>query len=40
MSYPVIAVPAILIMMATLFYLIRRITQLTHLELEDIMAQQ
>jgi hypothetical protein len=36
LSYPVIALPAMVIMIAALFYLFRRICQLTHLELEEI----
>ncbi len=37
LSFPVIAVPATLVMMLALFYLFRQITKLTHLELEDIL---
>lgn len=36
LSYPVIAVPMMLIMMGTLFYVFRSIKQLTHLTLEDV----
>lgn len=36
LSYPVIALPAMLVMMAALFYLFRKICQLTHLELDEI----
>ncbi len=36
LSFPVIAVPAMVIMMFALFYLFRRIRQLTHLGLEDV----
>lgn len=36
LSFPVIALPAMLIMAAALFYLFRRIRQLTHLNLEDV----
>ncbi len=39
LSYPVIALPSTLVMMATLFYLLRRIQALTGLELEDIFRQ-
>lgn len=39
MSYPVIFVPAMIILMSAFFYLFRRITKLTHLQLEDIMIQ-
>ncbi len=35
-SFPVIALPATCVMMVALIYLFRRIKQLTHLELEDI----
>lgn len=37
LSFPVIAVPAMLVMMAALFYLFRRIKQLTQLDLDDIL---
>ncbi len=40
LSFPVIAVPAMLIMMAALFYLFRSINKLTHLKLEDIIVHQ
>jgi len=36
LSYPVIALPAMLVMMGALFYLFRRICQLTHMELDEI----
>ena len=36
LSFPVIAVPSTLILMGALFYLLKGITQLTHLQLEDI----
>jgi hypothetical protein len=36
LSFPVIAVPAMLVMVAALFYLFRRIRQLTHMGLEDV----
>lgn len=36
MSYPVIFVPAMIILMGAFFYLFRQITKLTHLDLEDI----
>ncbi len=36
LSFPVIALPSTLILMAALIYLMKGITQLTHLELEDI----
>jgi hypothetical protein len=37
LSYPVIVVPSMLIMVATLFYLFRSIRRLTQLELEQIL---
>lgn len=40
LSFPVIAVPATIIMMLALFYLFKRIKALTHLELEDILITQ
>ncbi len=40
LSFPVIAVPATIIMMLALFYLFKRIKALTHLELEDILINQ
>ena len=36
LSFPVIALPATLVMMGALFYLFRKICQLTHLELDEI----
>lgn len=39
LSYPVIAVPAMIVMIATLFYLFRNIKKLTHLNIEDIMQE-
>lgn len=36
LSFPIIAVPAMLVMMFALFYLFRRIRALTHLGLEDV----
>jgi len=40
LSFPVIAVPAMIIMMFALFYLFRNIKRLTELDLEDIIQQQ
>lgn len=40
LSFPVIAVPAMIIMMCALFYLFRSIKQLTELDLDDIIQQQ
>jgi hypothetical protein len=40
LSFPVIAIPATIIMMFALFYLFKRIKALTHLELEDILISQ
>ncbi len=40
LSFPVIALPATIIMMLALFYLFKRIKALTHLELEDILINQ
>ncbi|GAB3105764.1 MFS transporter [Aestuariicella hydrocarbonica] len=40
LSFPVIAVPATLVMMGALFYLFSRIKHLTQLELDDILIQQ
>jgi len=40
LSFPVIAVPATIVMMFALFYLFKQIKKLTHLELEDILKQQ
>lgn len=37
LSYPVIALPMVIIMMGTLFYVFRSIRLLTHLTLEDIL---
>lgn len=37
LSYPVIALPAMAIMVFTLFYLFKNIKSLTHLDIEDIM---
>ncbi len=39
LSWPVIAVPSTLILMATLFYLLSQIKKLTHLEFEDIFIE-
>jgi len=39
LSFPVIAVPAMIISVFALFYLFRQIKNLTHLELEDILIQ-
>ena len=39
LSYPVIALPAMAIMIFTLFYLFSNIKKLTHLNLEDIMHE-
>ena len=39
LSFPVIAIPATLIMMGALFYLFRRIKQLTQLTLEEIINE-
>jgi hypothetical protein len=36
LSYPVIALPMMIIMMGTLFYVFRSIRQLTHLTLEEV----
>ncbi|MEH6558785.1 MAG: VC0807 family protein [Oceanicoccus sp.] len=36
LSFPVIAVPSTIVLMGTLFYLLRHIQKLTHLKLEDI----
>ncbi len=36
LSYPVIALPAMLVMIATMFYLFRQIRLLTHLTLEEV----
>ena len=36
LSFPVIALPCTVVMMAALFYLMRRVRQLTALELEQI----
>ncbi|GMG87483.1 VC0807 family protein [Biformimicrobium ophioploci] len=40
LSFPVIALPAMLILMATMFFLFRRITRLTELTLEEIVVHQ
>lgn len=40
LSFPVIAVPATLVMMGALFYLFSRIKSLTQLDLEDILIHQ
>lgn len=40
LSFPVIAVPATLVMMIALFYLFRSINKLTHLKLEEIITEQ
>ena len=40
LSFPVIAVPAMIIMMFALFYLFRNIKRLTQLDLEDIVQSQ
>jgi hypothetical protein len=40
LSFPVIAVPATIVMMFALFYLFKKIKSLTHLELEDILVHQ
>lgn len=37
LSFPIIAVPAMVVMMAALFYLFRRIKQLTQLGLDDVL---
>ncbi|MFT5419287.1 MAG: hypothetical protein ACI9D5_000021 [Candidatus Endobugula sp.] len=39
LSFPVIALPATVVMMFALFYLFKQIKKLTHLELEDILNQ-
>ncbi len=39
LSFPVIAIPATLVMMFALFYLFKQIKSLTHLKLEDILIQ-
>lgn len=39
LSFPVIAVPATIIMMGALFYLFRQIRQLTHLSFEEIINE-
>ncbi|WP_198411283.1 VC0807 family protein [Marinimicrobium alkaliphilum] len=36
LSFPVIALPAMIVMLAALFYLFKRIRELTHLTLEDL----
>ncbi|MDG0971970.1 MAG: MFS transporter [Porticoccaceae bacterium] len=40
LSFPVIALPAMLVMMGNLFYLFRGITRLTGISLEDIVKQK
>ncbi|MBU3069870.1 MFS transporter [Aestuariicella sp. G3-2] len=40
LSFPVIAIPATLVMMGALFYLFSRIKSLTQLDLDDILIQQ
>lgn len=40
LSFPVIAIPAMIIMMFALFYLFRNIKRLTELDLEDIIQHQ
>ncbi len=40
LSFPVISVPATLVMMAALFYLFRSIRKLTGLSLEEIIIEQ
>ena len=40
LSFPVIAVPAVIIMIATFFYLFRQITHLTGLSLEECVHHQ
>lgn len=40
LSFPVIAVPATIIMMGTLFYVFRSITRLSGLSLDEIMVEQ
>ncbi|MEC8427310.1 MAG: VC0807 family protein [Pseudomonadota bacterium] len=40
LSFPVIAVPATMVMMGALFYLFSNIRKLTHLDLEDILIHQ
>lgn len=39
LSFPVIAVPSMLVMLMTLFYLYKSITKLTHLPLEEIFVE-
>ncbi|MCP4414555.1 MAG: MFS transporter, partial [Gammaproteobacteria bacterium] len=39
-SYPVIALPSMIIMMGTLYWLIRSVQKLSHLKLEDILHHQ
>lgn len=39
LSFPVIAVPATIVMMFALFYLFKQIKKLTHLDLEEILKQ-
>ncbi len=40
LSFPVIAVPATMVMMCALYYLFSNIRKLTHLDLEDILIHQ
>ncbi len=40
LSFPVIMVPAMVVLTSALFYLFRSINKLTHLELEDIIVHQ
>ncbi|MEO0444396.1 MAG: VC0807 family protein [Pseudomonadota bacterium] len=40
LSFPIIAIPATIVMMFALFYLFKKIKQLTQLELEDIFIHQ
>lgn len=39
MSYPVIFVPAMIILLSAFYYLFKQISKLTHLQLEDIIVQ-
>jgi hypothetical protein len=40
LSFPVIAVPATLVLVADMFYLFRGITRLTGMSVEDILKQK
>jgi hypothetical protein len=40
LSFPIIAIPATIVMMLALFYLFKQIKKLTQLDLEDILKQQ